>query len=669
MTELLPPQDSESKPTLDRLAFLEAVRAASPTMVALLDSETGTYDYIDPSVGEYLGYTAEEVIQSGPLFLASLLHPDDWKASPGAAEALPFAGWNPSQGEGVLDAGELRLKHRDGRWRWFHARRAVFDWQADGRPRRVLSIFEDIGERKAAEAALRESLGAYREASDLLPQAVFEMDATGRLTFINRQGFLTFGYTAVDFQRGLQALEMLVPGDRVRAAQNISRAMAGEAFGHEYEALRKDGGTFPVIIHSAPVLREGRPVGLRGIVVDLTERKHAEEEKDLLQDRLRYSEKMEAIGQLAGGMAHDFNNHLSAIMGFAEILLARLEDPELLRFAEGIITSSKRSAELTRQLLTFARKGKFLTVLVDLEDVIEEVLQILRHTLDRRILLKRLSDSRPALVLGDPYELQNALMNLALNARDAMPEGGELTFSTEVRELDERTCRSLSPDIFPGTFLQLSVTDTGVGIAKELQPRIFEPFFSTKEPGKATGLGLASVYGTMKHHRGAVLVYSEPGRGSCFKLFLPLVELEEGDTGGAQEARRELQSLGLPPDSKQVLVIEDEELVGQMLLVMLRQLGFKAVLMQDGRVAVDHFRKVWREIDLVIMDLVTPQLSGLDTFRALREINSEVPVVLSSGYSVEGEAQQVMDAGARAFLQKPYQISELSHLLAGIFTP
>lgn len=638
-------------------------------MVALLDSETGTYDYIDPSVGKYLGYTAEEVIQSGPLFLASLLHPDDWSASPGAADALPFAGWDRSQKAEVLDAGELRLKHRDGRWRWFHARRAVFDWKADGTPRRLLSIFEDIGERKAAEAALRESLGAYREAADLLPQAVFEMDTTGRLTFINRQGFLTFGYTAADFQRGLQALEMLVPSDRVRAAQNISRAMAGETFGHEYEALRKDGGTFPVIIHSAPVLREGRPVGLRGIAVDLTERKHAEEEKDLLQDRLRYSEKMEAIGQLAGGMAHDFNNHLSAIMGFAEILLARLEDPELLRFAEGIITSSKHSAELTRQLLTFARKGKFLTVLVDLQDVIEEVLQILRHTLDRRITLKRVNDGRPALVLGDPYELQNALMNLALNARDAMPEGGELAFSTEVRELDERTCRRLSPDIFPGTFLQLSVTDTGVGMAKELQPRIFEPFFSTKEAGQGTGLGLASVYGTMKHHRGAVMVYSEPGRGSCFKLFLPLVELDEEDTGGTQEARRELQSLGLPPGSKQVLVIEDEELVGQMLLVMLRQLGFRAVLMQDGRAAVDHFRKVWREIDLVIMDLVTPQLSGLDTFRALQEINPEVPVVLSSGYSVEGEAQQVMDAGAKAFLQKPYQISELSHLLAGIFTP
>jgi len=638
-------------------------------MVALLDSETGIYDYIDPSVGKYLGYTAEEVIQSGPLFLASLLHPDDWKASPGAVEALPFAGWDPSQGEEVLDAGELRLKHRDGRWRWFHARRAVFDWKADGTPRRVLSIFEDIGERKAAEAALRESLGAYREAADLLPQAVFEMDATGRLTFINRQGFLTFGYTAADFQRGLQALEMLVPSDRVRAAQNISRAMAGETFGHEYEALRKDGGTFPVIIHSAPILREGRPVGLRGIAVDLTERKHAEEEKDLLQDRLRYSEKMEAIGQLAGSMAHDFNNHLSASMGFAEILLARLEDPELLRFAEGIITSSKRSAELTRQLLTFARKGKFLTVLVDLQDVIEEVLQILRHTLDRRITLKRVNDGRPALVLGDPYELQNAVMNLALNARDAMPEGGELTFATEVRELDEHTCRRLSPDIFPGTFLQLSVTDTGVGMAKALQPRIFEPFFSTKEGGQGTGLGLASVYGTLKHHRGAVMVYSEPGRGSCFKLFLPLVELDEGDTGGTQEARQELQSLGLPPGSKQVLVIEDEELVGQMLLVMLRQLGFRAVLMQDGRAAVDHFRKVWREIDLVIMDLVTPQLSGLDTFRALREINPEVPVVLSSGYSVEGEAQQVMDAGAQAFLQKPYQISELSHLLAEIFAP
>jgi PAS domain S-box-containing protein len=892
-------------------------------MAVLLDCETETYEYVDPSVEQYLGYTAAEMILNGPLFLASLLHPEDWEHTTGPQGSLPFAGWDPAQGDATLDEGEVRLKHRDGHWRWFHARRMVFDRRLDGTPKRVLAIFQDItgqryaedrsiqaeerfravmqhsldvvnilddhgsliysspagerihgfatteslglslypyvhpedlqtvrhtltqiladpekpqtvryrlasrnrgwvwvetvavnqlhnpaihgilcnirdisdrkqaedsllrseallaeaqhlaalgsfefdlrtgaiiwsdgmyqlldrdpdlgpmnyqalielihpedrklwtsarkllysdsiplrsefrviwrdrsvhhlsikarpvaaadensqkivgalqdiSERKRIEDALRDSMNAYREVADFLPQAVFEMDATGRLTFINRQGYLAFCYTEEDFDRGLQALEMLVPGDRVRAAQNISRAMTGEILGNEYEALRKDGSTFPAIIHASPVIREGRPVGLRGIVVDITERKRAEEEREWLQERLRHSEKMEAIGQLAGGIAHDFNNHLSAILGFAEILRERLEDPELSRFTDGIIKSCQRSAELTRQLLAFARKGKFLTVLVDIQDVIREVVQILQHSIDKRIIIKQSSDGRPAMVLGDPSELQNSLMNLAINARDAMPDGGELTFATEIRQLDEITCRRLPYDIFPGTFLQISVTDTGTGIGKEIQQRIFEPFFTTKELGKGTGLGLASVYGTMKNHRGAIVVYSEPGRGSCFKLFLPLAELQDGEVKESKEALLAIQSLGIPAGSKQILLIEDEELVGQMLLVMLQQLGFKAVLMQDGQAAVEHFQTVWREVDLVIMDLVMPQLSGQATFRALKAINPRVPVVLSSGYSVDGEAQRIMDEGAVAFLQKPYQVGELSHVLAKVFAP
>jgi CheY-like chemotaxis protein len=258
-------------------------------------------------------------------------------------------------------------------------------------------------------------------------------------------------------------------------------------------------------------------------------------------------------------------------------------------------------------------------------------------------------------------------MNLAINARDAMPEGGELTFSTELRELDEATCRRLPYDVFPGRFLQISVTDTGVGMDREIQQRIFEPFFTTKDLGKGTGLGLASVYGTMKNHRGAIMVYSEPGRGSCFKLFLPCAELTEGELPQTGEPRAEIQPLGIAAGSKHILVIEDEELVGQMLLIQLQQLGFRATLMQDGLAAVEHFRKTWQETDLVILDLVMPHLSGYETFTGLKAIHSEVPVILSSGFSVEGEAQRIMDAGAVAFLQKPYQVGELTRALGRVF--
>ncbi len=894
-------------------------------MVALLDCETDAYEYLDPSVEAHLGYTIEEIALSGPLFLASLLHPDDWSLAQGAipGTASPAGVQDPSTETVHAGDGELRLRHRDGGWRWFKVLRTVFDRRPEGTPWRTLVVFQDttsrhqaedrsrqaeerfravmqhsldvinildangsliysspagervhgfatteslglslypyvhpedllavrralgeivahperpqtvryrlatkhrgwvwvetvavnqlhneairgilcnirdisdrkhaeegllrseallaeaqhlaalgsfefdlqsgesvwsegmyrlldrnpaqgpmryqelielihpedrklwtsarkllyadsiplrsefrvvwrdrsihyltikarpvdgtggagtkivgavqdISERKRIEEALRESMNAYREAADFLPQTVFEMDVTGRLTFVNHQGFQAFGYSEEDFDRGIPAIQMLVPEDRVRAAQNISRAMAGEVSGHEYLALRKDGSTFPVIIHASPIVRDGRAAGLRGLVVDITDRKRAEEEREWLQERLRQSEKMEAIGQLAGGIAHDFNNHLSAILGFGEILEERLTDPELRHLAEGIIKSCKRSAELTRQLLAFARKGKYLTVLVDMQVVIDEVMQILRHSIDKRITIRQVSDGHPALVLGDPYELQNALMNLALNARDAMPEGGELTFSTELRELDEASCRRLPYDIFPGRFLQVSVTDTGSGMDREVQQRIFEPFFTTKELGKGTGLGLASVYGTMKNHRGAIVVYSEPGRGTCFKLLLPCAEFQDGELQVGGEPRSQVPALGIVPGSKRVLVIEDEELVGQMLLIQLRQLGFQATLMQDGRAAVEYFQETWKETDLVIMDLVMPHLSGFETFSALKAIHPDVPIILSSGYSVEGEAQRIMDAGALAFLQKPYQIGELTRALSRVFGP
>jgi PAS domain S-box-containing protein len=909
----------------DRLAFLEAIHGATPVMAALLDLGGDSYDYIDPSVEVLLGYTAEEMTLSGPLFLASLLHPDDWAQAEGVIPGTSDRDSGSASTQAHQPGKEvvLRLRHRDGIWRWFQVRRMVFDRKPDGSPGRVLVIFhditdrreaeqrsrqaeerfravmqhsldvinildsdgsliysspagervhgfatteslglslypyihpedlhavrqaladivarpekpqtiqyrlatkhrgwvwvetvavnqlhneairgilcnirdisdrkqaeegllrgeallaeaqhlaalgsfeldlrsgesvwsegmyrlldrdmnqgpmryqelielihpedrkvwtsarkllysdsiplrsefrviwrdrsihyltikarpvdgvsgaadkivgavQDISERKRIEEALRESMNAYREAADFLPQTVFEMDASGRLTFVNRQGFQSFGYSEEDFDRGIPALQMLVPEDRVRAAQNITQTLAGDSSGHEYLALRADGSTFPVIIHASPIVRDGRPAGIRGLVVDITDRKRAEEEREWLQERLRHSEKMEAIGQLAGGIAHDFNNHLSAILGFGEILEERLVEPELRHLAEGIIKSCRRSAELTRQLLSFARKGKYLTVLVDLQVVIDEVVQILRHSIDKRITIRHVNDGNPALALGDPHELQNALMNLALNARDAMPDGGELTFSTEMRELDEMTCRRLPYDIFPGSFLQVGVTDTGVGMERDVQQRIFEPFFTTKELGKGTGLGLASVYGTIKNHRGAIIVYSELGRGTCFKLFLPRAELQDGELKPIPDGRMEALSLGIVPGSKRVLVIEDEDLVGQMLLIQLRQLGFQAVLMQDGLAAVDYFREAWREIDLVIMDLVMPHLGGFETYSALKAIHSEVPIILSSGYSVDGEAQRIMDAGALAFLQKPYQIGELTRALARIFGP
>jgi len=356
-------------------------------------------------------------------------------------------------------------------------------------------------------------------------------------------------------------------------------------------------------------------------------------------------------------------------MGFASILHDSLGEshPELAKYARNIITSCRRSSELTNQLLAFARKGKYLSVPVDLEEIIAEVMQILRHSIDRRITLQCRRDAPSAMVLGDPSQLQNMLMNLALNARDAMPQGGTLTFGTEIRELEEDYCKRLSQEIQPGSYLQLSVSDTGVGMEKELQLRIFEPFFTTKEPGKGTGLGLASVYGTVKSHHGTILVYSEPGKGSCFKVFLP-VAADDGTRPRDSREVPEARLLDIEPGSKRIMVVDDEEMVGRMLLVQLENLGFKVILAPDGLTAVDCYQESWREIDLVILDMVMPNLSGRDTFRALKAINPGVLVVLSSGYSLTGEAQATLEEGAYAFLQKPFQTRELNRILAQALT-
>jgi len=583
--------------------------------------------------------------------LVELVHPAD------QAEFKARVAGALTRGEGLQ--GRFRVIGPDGVCRHLALTGRV-QVDAAGRPERLIGAVQDITDRIDNERALRESLQRFKALADFLPQTIFEMDLEGRLTFVNRWALEVFGYSEADVEQGLTNLQMVVPEDRERALRAARETLGGAASGRQFRCLRKDGSTFPVIIHSVPILREGRPVGLRGIIFDLTELKEAEAERDRLKERLRHSEKMEAIGQLAGGVAHDFNNQLSAIMGFADILMESEPDPALRRFAENIAKACERSAELTKQLLAFARKGKYLSVPVDVNALVEEVVQFLQRSLDKRISLQVDLMPGPAMTLGDPSQLQNALMNLALNARDAMPEGGVLSFSSERREFDEAQCRGLSQDILPGSFLLVSVADTGTGMPPEVLQRVFEPFFSTKELGKGTGLGLASVYGTAKNHRGAISVESDLGQGSRFTLILPFCDQ-------SLEAEPELASGSHESAARRILVVEDEPLVGEMLAERLRRLGYRVDLALDGIQALELFRREWREIDLVILDLVMPRMSGRETFQKLREVDPAVRVLLSSGYSVDGEAQRILEQGALGFLQKPYQTMELSRVLAEVF--
>jgi signal transduction histidine kinase/CheY-like chemotaxis protein len=372
------------------------------------------------------------------------------------------------------------------------------------------------------------------------------------------------------------------------------------------------------------------------------------------QARLRQAEKLEAIGLLAGGIAHDFNNQLTGIMAFADLIRITAKDnPDIREDAESILASCRRAVDLTGKLLAFARKGNLLAVPVDMHVVIADVMSLLERTFDKRITLRQRLIANPSTILGDPTQLHNALLNIALNARDAMPEGGELNFETGIVELEEPYCKTLPYEIKPGSYLRLCITDTGCGMDKKTLQRIFEPFFTTKERGKGTGMGLPAVYGTMRSHNGAITVYSEPGHGTSVNLYFPWLKTVDQISAPVKESASVEKSHG------HVLLVDDEESVCKSVEKMLQVLGYTVTIHQNGKSALDYYKDNWKSVDLVILDMIMPVMGGKDTFVAMKKVNPHIIALLASGYSLNGEAQSIIDLGISGFIHKPFTVDEL----------
>ena len=393
------------------------------------------------------------------------------------------------------------------------------------------------------------------------------------------------------------------------------------------------------------------------ILQDVTQSHQAEIERVSLEERLRQSEKMDAIGHLAGGVAHDFNNMLAGIMGYGDLLRRKLDDPQLRKHADSIVVASQRAADLTAKLLAFARKGKIQEAGVDLHNVIHEVLGILERTIDKRIRIRKDFAATWSVVRGDPSQLQNAILNLAINARDAMPEGGEFSISTANVDLDDDFCQILQGQASPGAHLEIHIRDTGIGMPDEVRKRIFEPFFTTKPAGKGTGMGLAAVWGTVVQHHGAILVRSIPGEGTEFTLWIPI------DAEAAlAETTAEIEISAL--EGKRILLVDDEEFVREATAITLRELGYAVDVVKGGEEAVISVRSRPGWYDLVLLDMIMPRTGGPETFRMLRRAQPDIRVLLVSGYSLGGEAQALLDEGATGFLQKPWTSAELSRAIA-----
>jgi PAS domain S-box-containing protein len=511
---------------------------------------------------------------------------------------------------------------------------------------------------------LAKSEESFREIFNATNEVIFIHDAdSGKILDVNDAFNKMFGYSGDDVD-GLSIGDLSLnqyPFDKSIAIENINRAKKEGPQLFEWKSKRKNGEIFwsEVALKTSELAGEKR---ILAVLRDISERKSFQQEQEELQERLNQSEKLEAIGHLAGGIAHDFNNQLGGISGFTDLILDAVEgkDETLTEYAQNVITCVKRSSDLTQQLLAYARKGKVLSESVNLHKVVDEVKQLLSHSIDKRIALKVDLDAEQFNIKGDSTQIQNAILNLSINARDAMPDGGDIIFNTKNMTIDGDNTDLALNQLEEGEYIQLTITDTGAGIPKSVINNIFEPFFTTKAEGKGTGMGLAAVYGTIKNHRGNINVYSEEGHGTVFKVYLP-IDNAMVTTADIPEAKAVIHQ-----GTGKVLVVDDEEIVRKMTVAMLKKMGYSAVPCEDGFEAVEKYREMRDEIDMVILDLVMPKMSGKDTFKALVEINPDVKVLVSSGYSLNDDAQFILDSGAKGFIQKPFRRLAISEKVKNI---
>jgi len=403
-------------------------------------------------------------------------------------------------------------------------------------------------------------------------------------------------------------------------------------------------------------LRDELEARTRELQHELEERQRAEAEHLRLEEQLQRGQKLEAIGQLAGGVAHDFNNLLTAILGNAELLRRHKgATADVREEIDEILSAGRRGAELVRQLLSFARKGAGQPVPVDVNTLVADTASLLRRGTTPNIFVHTELCEEPLVIDADAPMIENALLNLGINARDAMPEGGHLTFTTRRVVVDARSTDHLA-GLPPGTWVEVSVNDTGVGMSEDVKGHLFEPFFTTKAPGKGTGLGLASVYGTVKAHAGQIGVASEPGRGTQFSLYLPLVDGDPEPTAASEPE-------AVTPRPSHILLVDDDDAVRSAAKRMLIELGCTVSTAVDGLEALEFFGAHRRDVDLVILDLQMPNLDGRTTFRELRRIEPKVRVLITSGYAAKDEAEKCLTEGALDFLPKPFTLDELSRAI------
>jgi PAS domain S-box-containing protein len=638
----------------DRRKAVEALRESEESYRILVEdmpalicrfTPDGTLSFVNKSYCQYFDRTRDELINEN---FFQFIPEEDRENVKTHFESLTQ--------EKPAISYEHQVLMPDGKIRWQRwTDRALFD--EDAKPYQYQSVGMDITESKTAEYALRESEERFRKLAELMPETIFEMDLKGTLTFVNRKAFEHFGYTQEDLDGGLNAFEMVAPEDRDRAIENIRLIMKGESIGlNEYTAIRKDSSTFPIMIHSAPIIRQEKLIGMRGFIIDLTERKKAEEERIKLEAQFQQAQRLETIGTLAGGIAHDFNNLLMTIQGNTSLILFDVDASQPhYESLKNIEKQIERGAKLTKQLLGYARKGKYNVKAINLNQIIKESSETFARTRKQITVRRELSTDLNS-IEADQGQIEQILYNLYVNAADAMPGGGKLVLKT--CNVTHEDIKSEQYEPTPGKYIRLTVTDTGTGMKNDVKERIFDPFFTTKETGRGTGLGLASVYGITKSHEGYIEVESTKGKGCTFNIYLPASTKKPLDPPAP--AAHIIEGSGT------IMLVDDEELVLNIGGRVLEKLGYTVIEAPSGKEAVDLFYKNKESIDLVILDMIMPNMGGGEAYDRIKEINPRVKVLLSSGYSIDGQATEIMKRGCDGFIQKPFKVDELSEKLKKI---
>jgi len=509
----------------------------------------------------------------------------------------------------------------------------------------ILVLRHQIAVQKRLQAELRVSREKYKGIFDESVAAIFVFDSENRFADANPAGLNLLGYPIEELSRmsmadvAEEAFE-IPGGDRTR-----NRALA---------LKRKSGETIAVLFNSSPITDSaGNAVGALTAMIDVTELKKMEEEKQRIEQQLLQSQKMEAIGRLAGGVAHDFNNIVATISGTAEMLLKSAEpDSREWEKLKRIHKSCMRARELSMKLLAFARKEKLNVRTIRPEEIVNEVADMLENLAPSRISVEVEADETAKTVNVDANQIVQAVLNICLNGCDAMPDGGMLKMKTRCERIAEET--AAAHGVAAGGFSVISVEDAGEGIDESILDRLFEPFFTTKDRGKGSGLGLSVAHGIIVAHGGFIDVRTSRGKGAVFSVYLPVAANELIEAQGAELAE--------PVQRKNcgsALIIDDDEEYVQMIAEALEYSGFNVITALSGAEAVDIFRNNFRSIDVVLLDMILPEMGGKKVFNALKEIYPAVKIVICSGYSVEGDASEMLDNGALDYIQKPFDISKV----------